>query len=428
MECGWSPKWWTERCVSGAEPLPSVGQHPPELLVYEDREEGFRGFLAYAGHAAPLAAGGFRVQKGLRSETIVALAEAMALKERVLALNVDGAKCGIDYDPGAPGKHRAMRRFLRFLEPHLRGRLSLGPDMGTAFGEIEGLARQEGISSVKAAIARGQGLPQAEVLRRLELLDEPVGPLALGQRRAGHALAQAALVALRHAAAPVRQPRCALQGFGTLGRAAALSLHEAGVLITAIADEHGGVWCDAGLDVPRMVAMPTGRPVSEYPGEGTAAESTAPFRLAVDAVVLAACEDGMGMGDALELQAGAVVVGANRGLSEPVETLLHERGILVVPDFVGGAGGSAAMDALFALPTTPGASSVLDRTAAVLDVLTDCVLTRARSSGTPPRQAALELARERRLPPDARPYGLRLLEPWEDDERRSRPETAQAPA
>ena len=91
------------------------------------------------------------------------------------------------------------------------------------------------------------------MLRRLELLDEPVGPLTLGQRRAGHALAQATLV-LRHSAAPGRQPRCALQGFGTLGRAAALSLHDAGALITVIADEHGSLRYDAGLDVPRMLA------------------------------------------------------------------------------------------------------------------------------------------------------------------------------
>ena len=407
------------------EPL---ARHGAEVLVYEDPEEGFRGFLAYAGHGAPLAAGGFRVQKGLRGETIAALAEAMALKERVLALNVDGAKCGIDYDPTSPGKHAAMRRFLRFLEPHLRDRLSLGPDMGTTFGEIEALARQEGIASVKAAIAGAQGLPRAEVLRRLELLDEPIGPLTLGQRRAGHALAQATLAALRHVDAPAAPASCALQGFGTLGRAAALSLHEAGVRITAIADEHGSVRYDEGLDVVRMLEPPAGRPVAELARDAGAAETTAPSRLAVDAVVLAACEDGMQMRDALELQARAVVVGANRGLSEAVEARLHKRAIVVVPDFVGGAGGSAAMDALFAPAVAPAARSVLDDAAAVLDVLTDTVLSRARTSGIPPREAALALARERTLPRDARPYGLRLLVNGRDDPAPRHQQAAEAAA
>lgn len=396
--------------MSANRPASAGGTPRTELLVYEDREEGFRGYLAYCGHGAPLAAGGFRVQPGLRGETIVALAEAMALKERVLALNVDGAKCGIDYDPAAPGRQAAMRRFLRFLRPHLRDRLSLGPDMGTAFGEIEALARKEDIGSVKGAVARAQGLAADEVLRRLKLLDEPIGPSTLGQRRAGHALAQATLVALRHVGAPARRPSCVLQGFGTLGRAAALSLHEAGVRITAIADEHGSVRCDDGLDVRRMLAAPAGRPVAQNPCEGTVGRRAAPFGCAADAVVLAACEDGLGLPDAARLEAAAVVVGANRGLSDAVEALLHERGIFVVPDFVGGAGGSAAMDALFAPADAPTAQSVLDRTAAVLDVLTDRVLTQARASRVPPRQAALALAAERPLPRDAKPYGLRLLD------------------
>lgn len=396
--------------MSGDKLVSAVGGGRAGLFVYEDREEGFHGYLAYCGRDAPLAAGGFRVQQGLRGETIVALAEAMARKERVLALNVDGAKCGIDYDPASPGKQAAMQRFLRFLRPHLRDRLSLGPDMGTAFAEIEALARKEDIASVKGAVARAQGLPADEVLRRLKLLDEPIGPATLGQRRAGHALAQATLVALRHVGAPARRATCALQGFGTLGRAAALSLHEAGVRITAIADEHGGVCCDGGLDVRRMLAAPAGRPVARNPCEGSAGRRAAALGCAADVVVLAACEDGLSLHDAARLNAAAVVVGANRGLSDAVEALLHERGIFVVPDFVGGAGGSAAMDALFAPANAPTAQSVLDRTAAVLDVLTDRVLRRARASQVPPRQAALALAEKRPLPRDAKPYGLRLLE------------------
>lgn len=396
--------------MSDGEPVPVVTEPATELVVYEDPEEGFHGYLALCGHGAPLAAGGLRVQNGLRGETIVALAEAMALKERVLLLNVDGAKCGIDLDPAAPGKPAALRRFLRFLAPHLRDRLSLGPDMGTAFGEIEALARQEGISSVKGAIARAQGLSADEVLRRLRLLDEPIGALSLGQRRAGHALAQATLVALRHVGAPAQRPSCAVQGFGTLGRAAALALHEAGVRVTAIADEHGSVRCEAGLDVRRMLATPSGHPVSAPPFAGTAGERTALFEHAADALVLAACEDALSLAQAARLQAATVVVGANRGLSDGVEALLYERGIVVVPDFVGGAGGSAAMDAIFAPATAPSARAVLDTTAAVLDVLTERVLTRAHAAQTSPRRAALALAGERRLPPGAKPYGLRLLD------------------
>lgn len=66
---------------------------------YVDPVEGFAGYVALAGTKQRLGAGGFRVQEGLDEETIVRLAEAMARKERLLGLGVDGAKAGIDYDP-----------------------------------------------------------------------------------------------------------------------------------------------------------------------------------------------------------------------------------------------------------------------------------------------------------------------------------------
>src|SRR3954471_4992281 len=264
------------------------------LHTYEDPHEGFRGYLAFAGDGAPLAAGGFRVQPGLTGETVVELAQAMRLKEKVLRVNVDGAKCGIDYDPRAPGKHAAMRRFLGFLRPHLAERLSLGPDMGTTFPEIEELARAEGIPSSKAAIARAQGLPHGQVLRRLLTLDSPAGELTVGSRRAGHALAHATFSAVRHATGGGRPIACTLQGFGTLGRGAALTMHEAGVKVLAVADEFGAVCSDPGLDVPALLALPRDAPVTAYRGAGAViASREAVFDVPADVVVLAACEDAM---------------------------------------------------------------------------------------------------------------------------------------
>ncbi|MDQ3383470.1 MAG: Glu/Leu/Phe/Val dehydrogenase, partial [Actinomycetota bacterium] len=180
------------------------------VLRYQDEREGFRGWAVFDGTARPLAAGGFRVQPGLSEQVLVDLAAAMSLKQRLLGLAVDGAKAGIDYDPDAPGKPDAMRRFLRFLRPHLLERLSLGSDMGTGWTEIEGLARAEGIPSVKIAVARAQGIDEAEFSARIGLLDTDVGGLTLGQRRAGHAVAAAALAALAAVGTtgtPGRNPR-----------------------------------------------------------------------------------------------------------------------------------------------------------------------------------------------------------------------------
>lgn len=379
------------------------------LFEYVDPEEGFRGYLAYAGGERPLAAGGFRVQEGLTAGAIESLARAMRLKERMLQLNVDGAKCGIDYDPAAPGKREAMRRFIRFLEPHLRARLSLGPDMGTSFGEIEEVARQEGITSVKSAVARAQGLREGEVLERLRLLDARLGPLTLGERRAGHCLAAAALAVLKRAAGPGGRPTCAVQGFGTLGRSAVLSLHEAGVAVTSLADEHATIRLDAGLDLPRLLASPLRAPVSNHRGEAAVDDRSAVLRAPVDVLVLAACENAMTNEDASVLPARAVVVGANDGLATQVEGLLHRRKVPVVPDFIGGAGGSASMDALFAPARRPEATMVLERSGEVVAGLARRVLAKSSGEGMAPREAALALADDAPVSPDSKPYALRAL-------------------
>src|SRR4051794_2844103 len=106
------------------------GGYMNRLVHYVDPIEGFHGYLAYNGSACRIAAGGCRVQRGLTADTLRTLAARMALKQRVLGLNVDGAKCGIDYDPQAPGKAAALRRFLSFLHEELGTRLSMGCDMG----------------------------------------------------------------------------------------------------------------------------------------------------------------------------------------------------------------------------------------------------------------------------------------------------------
>jgi glutamate dehydrogenase (NAD(P)+) len=362
---------------------------------FEDPSTGARGWLAYDGETRPLAVGGLRVQRGLTAGMIESLAERMTLKERVLGLNVDGAKCGLDYDPTAPGKAAALRGFLAFLRDDLDTRLSLGCDMGTQWHELERLAVLEGIPSIKHAIRKAQGLTKEDFFYRLGLLDERVGTLTLAERRAGHALACAAASAARATAGAAEGARCALQGFGNLGRGAARSLAEHGVVLVAVADEHGCTADSDGLDVDRLLAAPYGTPVAGANG----LPSEALPELPCDLLVLAATEDAIPLEQASRVQAPAVVVGANCGLTEEVEEALRARGILVVPDFVGGIGGSASMEALFGSARPPASAAVvLDRTAHLMRELVDELIETARREDASIRSVALDLAASRERP------------------------------
>lgn len=367
------------------------------MLAYVDPVEGFRGWLAFCGRSHRLAAGGLRVQSGLDGRTVAALAATMARKERLLGLAVDGAKAGIDYDPAHPGKREALRRFLRFLRPHLETRLSLGPDLGTQWAEIEGIAREEGMLSVKMAAARAQGLAPGDFRARLRVLDEIVDGRTVGQRRAGHALAHASLAALGEAAAGAVGVPVGIQGFGTLGRAAAQSLYCAGARVVALADADGCLLAREGLDVPSLLATPHGRPITSCPTPSGAlvARRDALFGEPVDILLLAACEDALSEALAAALDASVVAVGANLGLSAASEEVLHRRGIAVVPDFVAGCGGSASMDALFGPPSPPTGPALLDHVGLRMRTLVSDIQERSVLSAIPARQAALALCDER---------------------------------
>jgi glutamate dehydrogenase (NAD(P)+) len=378
------------------------------LYTYSDPEEDFQGFLAITGVDRPLAAGGMRVHPELTAERVEALARTMQHKESVLRVNVDGAKCGIAYDPTAAGKREAIGRFLRYLAPHLEERLSLGPDMGTSFHEIEVIAREEGIPSVKSAIGRAQGLSAKQVRRRLDLLDVRAGQLTLGERRAGHGVAGAALAAVRVGEIESRPITCAIQGFGTLGRGAAFTLDSAGVLVRAIADEHECVRADAGLPIPAMLSSPAGTQLRMAAPEAEVLPREAVLGMSSDLLLLTACENAFAGSTVDAVRAAAVVVGANGGLSSYEYERLAAQEVLTVPDIVAGCGGSAAMDALFAPDAVPTTDTVLEAVGNTIDALTVELLAEA-SAGMTSYEAALHMARRVDLPADARPYGLRVL-------------------
>jgi glutamate dehydrogenase (NAD(P)+) len=375
------------------------------VIEYQDPFEKCSGYLVYDGTDCRLAAGGCRMSPDLTVETLRTLATRMTLKQRVLGINVDGAKCGIAYDPQGPERLPVLRRFIDFLRDELRTRYSMGCDMGTNFEELDRLAREAGAGSAKAAVRTAQRISEPEFRARMGLLDDPVGLLTLGQRRAGHALAHAALRAMSDAGGKPSRMSVAIQGFGNLGRAAALALLEEGVRITAVADAFGCVVDPGGLDVARMLSIDARRPVPSLLADPMRLPKEALFDLPADVLVLAGTADAMTGAQAAVLPVPIVVVGANRGLSDTTEQLLTDRGVVVIPGFIGGIGGSASMEALFGPQITPTAREVLDSVAAMSHELVGDALCASRDRGVSVRQVGYDIAANAHVAPSERPYG-----------------------
>ncbi|MDH2428037.1 Glu/Leu/Phe/Val dehydrogenase dimerization domain-containing protein [Sphaerisporangium sp. TRM90804] len=381
------------------------GANMPRVIEYVDPIEGCTGYLVYDGENCRLAAGGFRVQPGLTAGTLTELASRMTLKQRVLGINVDGAKSGLAFDPNSPAHAEVQARFLSFLSHELTTRYSMGCDMGTRFEELEAIAASVGVPSVKYAVKHAQEFDDEEYFRRMALLDATVGGRTVGRRRAGHALAHAAFGAAESAGYRADGLQVAIQGFGNLGRSAAESLVEGGATVIAVADEHGCAVDPRGLDIPAMLGNPMSMPVTEAVAPLRRLPRQALFMLPVDVLVLAAVENALTAEQAATLSVPVVVVGANMGITEAVEMQLGDRGVVVVPDFIGGIGGSASMETLYGPSTTPEPHEVLDGLAYLMRELTGDVLAGARQRTISPRHVALEMAANAVVSPDRRPYG-----------------------
>jgi glutamate dehydrogenase (NAD(P)+) len=246
---------------------------------------------------------------------------------------------------------------------------------------------------IKDEIGRSVGLPR-------ELGGIPLDELGA----TGWGLAHAADVAARHCGLALRGARVAIQGFGAVGKHAARFLANQGAVVVAASDSRGTLHDPGGLDLGKMIALKeSGRGVCDYPGGRKLARDDI-IGLECDLWIPAARPDVLREDNAGQLRAKLVLQGANIPFTPDAERMLHERGVLVVPDFIANAGGviCAAMEYHGASQSQAFAAIEERIRANTLQVLQE-----SAARGVPPRTAALALAASRvERAMDARRFGI----------------------
>jgi glutamate dehydrogenase/leucine dehydrogenase len=384
----------------------------PELIVeYLDPLEGFKGWAVIHANSHKLCAGGVRVQKGLTLDCVRDLARNMTIKMLIAGIRADGAKCGIDYDPHSPGKKEAMYRFIRAIRPYVLERYSLGPDLNTTMCELDDIAERLSIPSVKMAIANAQGYDLPSFLKRYRILKQPFGHATVGRVRAGYGLAAACQGVLEFLNIPPQEATVAIQGFGGLGSAAAYTLHEAGIKIIALSDEGKSLIStnNESLDIKAMLPTTTNCGTGLIPSTGINGRYGDPsqiYGVKCDVFIPAAIENAITAENAGTIPINkAVVPGANLAVTPEAEKMLNDRGIIVIPDFVAGCGGSLSMDGLFGPEIEPSAQEVLNHVNKRMRTIVKKVIKRSQQDGVTTREAALRLCSEAPIYPEASPYG-----------------------
>jgi glutamate dehydrogenase/leucine dehydrogenase len=186
--------------------------------------------------------------------------------------------------------------------------------------------------------------------------------------------------------------RVAIQGFGSVGKHTARFLAEDDTKLIAASDSHGTIFNPKGIDVARLIALKdSGQRVIDY-ADGE--------KLAVDAVIDIECEiwipaarpDVVHKDNVARLKAKLIPQGANIPFTPAAERILHEKGTLIVPDFIANAGGVICASVEYHGGTQHQAFQTIEEK---IRTNTRLVLEETAKASTLPRQAAVALAERR---------------------------------
>jgi glutamate dehydrogenase (NAD(P)+) len=345
---------------------------PAKVIHVHEPGIGLRATLVVDNVAAGPSIGGLRMAPDVTTRECMRLARAMTLKNAAAGLAHGGGKSVLVGDPRMPPERKA--RLVRAFAHALRGERDyiFGPDMGTD---------ETCMAWVRDEIGRAVGLPRE------------IGGIPLDEIGAtGWGLYHAIEVALGHLALPLAGARVAVQGFGAVGAHAARFLCAQGAILVAACDSRGMVAEPGGLDVARLLALRAeGRPVRDYPG-AQPQERDAILDVECDIWIPAARPDVVTEDNAGRLRTRLIAQGANIPCTPGAERLLHQRGVLCLPDFIANAGGviCAAMEYRGATER-----AALDTVAEKIRTNVTAVLDDVRARDRLPRDAAVDLATRR---------------------------------
>lgn len=345
---------------------------PKKVANIYEPGTGLRAIVVVDSTARGPAMGGIRMAPDVTTSEVCRLARGMTLKTAAAGLHLGGGKSGIIADPHQPEEvreqiFRMFARAMRDITEYIPG-----PDMGT---------NEATIGYIWDEIGRGACRPR-------EMggipLDE-IGATAWG-------VVEAAEVAAPHAGLKLKGARVAIEGFGNVGRMAATFFEERGAVIVAASDSKGAACNPAGLSCAQLTETKekTGT-VSNTPG---AKKESLKACLETDCDILIPCArpDCITTDNFEVVRAKLIVQGANVPITFDAEKKLHDNGILSIPCFIANAGGvicgaveyyGGTEEQVFPIITNKIRRNVEE------------VLRRVKEQKKYPRDAALEMARER---------------------------------
>ena len=291
----------------------------------------FRGHRVQHNVVLGPAKGGIRYHPAVDLDEVKALAMWMTWKCAVAKIPYGGAKGGVAVDPKKLSDRELenlTRRYATEIAVLIGPQEDIpAPDMGTDAHVMAWImdtySMHRGYSV--AGVVTGKPLSIGGTLGRLEAT--------------GRGLLYVAQEASRQGLTPLAGASVAIQGFGNVGGVAARLLTAEGCRVVAMSDSSGGVYNERGLDTEALHRFrQEGGKLAQAPG-GDHLSNEELLCLPADILIPAAMEGQISAANASQVRAKIILEGANGPLTPEADSILAERGIVVIPDILANAGG-----------------------------------------------------------------------------------------
>ncbi|MGF1446627.1 MAG: Glu/Leu/Phe/Val dehydrogenase [Pikeienuella sp.] len=305
----------------------------------------FTGYRAvHSEHLEPVK-GGIRFSMAVHQDEVEALAALMTYKCSLVEVPFGGSKGGLRLDPRAWEPHELEQITRRFAYELIKRDLINpsqnvpAPDMGTGEREMAWIADQYARMHTTDIDARacvtGKPRNSGGIAGRVEATGRGV------QYALREFFRHPEDVAAAHLTGGLAGKRVIVQGLGNVGfHAASFLAEEDGAKIIGIAERDGAILSPEGLPVEAVRAhlSETGG-VEGFPGAEFRPDGAALLEEDCDILIPAALEAVINTGNAHRIRAPLIIEAANGPITAGANTILREKGTVIIPDLYANAGG-----------------------------------------------------------------------------------------
>lgn len=328
--------------------------------------------------------GGIRYHQDVTLGEVSALAMWMTWKCALMQLPFGGAKGGVRIDPTGLSRRELQRLTRRYTSEISQ---MIGPDRDIPAPDL-GTSEQV-MAWMMDTYSQQVGHPVPAVVTGKPVV---LGG-SLGRKEAtGRGLVYLIQESASHVGLKLAESTAVIQGFGNVGSNAARFLEALGVRIIAVSDVSTGIHNPSGLSVARLLEHVERHSVLQgFPG-GEAIGNAEMLELPCDILVPAALQNQITAENAARLKCRLLAEGANGPTTLAADEILNRRGIFVLPDILGNAGGVTVSYFEWVQDTQNYTWSLEDINSRLNRIMTDAfqrTMQRARRDNLDLRTAAL---------------------------------------